>query len=363
MAGLQLQQSQLDLVASPLLAADLVKEAVPGNIRKAKHFLNFIKSFQEYVRSNMQSSEVTVEESVVFVNKFRASTRMRANQMAALKFSHDRLQSLLRTLHISDLDRYTPLSTVANLASLMGAYDAGFQVLMEPYDARTPYLRDPILRLVCCAASLAMQGVLRKFRNVVITSGTLSPLGFYPKILRFTPALSRSFDMTLSRPCICPMIVGKGNDQIAITSKFESRSDPSVIKNMEEVVCEWSKLSLLHSIMQHKLLFIETKDIVETSLALDSFKAACDCGRGAIFLSVARGKVAEGIDFDRHYGRCVILFGVPFQYSRSRVLQLRLEYMSREYGIADHDFLSFDAHNTTQTGLSTPHIPIRVPQA
>jgi len=174
--------------------------------------------------------------------------------------------------------------------------------------------------------------------------------------------------MTLSRACICPMIVGKGNDQIAITSKFESRSDPSVIKNygellqqmasvipdgivcfftsyayMEEVVCEWSKLSLLQSIMAHKLLFIETKDIVETSLALDSFKKACDCGRGAIFLSVARGKVAEGIDFDRHYGRCVILFGVPFQYSRSRVLQLRLEYMSKEYGIADHEFLSFDA--------------------
>jgi hypothetical protein len=30
---------------------------------------------------------------------------------------------------------------------------------------------------------------------------------------------------------------------------------------------------------------------------------------------VARGKVAEGIDFDRHYGRCVILFGIPFQYT------------------------------------------------
>ena len=26
----------------------------------------------------------------------------------------------------------------------------------------------------------------------------------------------------------------------------------------------------------------------------------------AIFLSVARGKVAEGVDFDRHYGRCGI---------------------------------------------------------
>lgn len=33
-----------------------------------------------------------------------------------------------------------------------------------------------------------------------------------------------------------------------------------------------------------------------------------------------RGKVAEGIDFDRHYGRLVIMFGVPFQYTLSRWL-------------------------------------------
>merc|ERR1719242_163433 len=106
---------------------------------------------------------------------------------------------------------------------------------------------------------------------------------------------------------------------------------------------EWSKLGLLQSIMENKLIFIETKDIVETSLALNSFKKACDCGRGAIFLSVARGKVAEGIDFDRHYGRAVILFGIPFQYSRSRVLQLRLEFMKKEFNITENDFLTFDA--------------------
>ena len=36
---------------------------------------------------------------------------------------------------------------------------------------------------------------------------------------------------------------------------------------------------------------------------------ACDNGRGAVLLSVARGKVSEGIDFDHNYGRAVILFG------------------------------------------------------
>lgn len=35
-------------------------------------------------------------------------------------------------------------------------------------------------------------------------------------------------------------------------------------------------------------------------------------------------QVAEGIDFDRHYGRCVVMFGVPYQYTLSRILRYYL---------------------------------------
>ncbi|CAI7884541.1 unnamed protein product [Closterium sp. NIES-54] len=57
----------------------------------------------------------------------------------------------------------------------------------------------------------------------------------------------------------------------------------------------------------------------------------------------ARGKVAEGIDFDRHYGRLVIMFGVPFQYTLSRILRARLEYLRETFQIQENDFLTFDA--------------------
>lgn len=45
--------------------------------------------------------------------------------------------------------------------------------------------------------------------------------------------------------------------------------------------------------MQHKLVFIETQDVVETTLALDNYRKACDCGRGAVFFSVARLKITR----------------------------------------------------------------------
>ena len=55
---------------------------------------------------------------------------------------------------------------------------------------------------------------------------------------------------------------------------------------MEEVVTAWANSKVLEQITTHKLLFIETQDVVETTLALENFKRACDVGRGAVFFSV-----------------------------------------------------------------------------
>jgi DNA excision repair protein ERCC-2 len=116
---------------------------------------------------------------------------------------------------------------------------------------------------------------------------------------------------------------------------------------MEDLVSAWKESKILDELLKHKLIFIETKDIVETTLALDAFKRACDRGRGAVFFSVARGKVAEGIDFDRHYGRAVIMFGIPFQYILSRPLRARLNYLREKHHMSEKDFLSFDALRQT----------------
>lgn len=60
----------------------------------------------------------------------------------------------------------------------------------------------------------------------------------YPKILDFDPVVMASLSMTLARQCILPMIVSKGNDQVEITSRFESRDDPSVIRNYGSLILE-----------------------------------------------------------------------------------------------------------------------------
>ena len=62
---------------------------------------------------------------------------------------------------------------------------------------------------------------------------------------------------------------------------------------MEAVVSIWNNMGLINQILKHKLLFVETSDITETSMALSNYRLACDNGRGAVFLSVARGKCTD----------------------------------------------------------------------
>merc|ERR1712187_718353 len=228
---------------------------------------------------------------------------------------------------------------------------------------------DPMLLLNCLDASLAIRPVFKRYQSVVLTSGTISPLEMYPKILGMTNVVvTQSFSITMDRKCLCPLIVTHGPDQVPITSRFNVREDPSVVRNygdlleqlaqvvpdgmvcfftsyryMEQVIEKWYVTGVIARVLKHKLVFIETPDVVATTYALNLYRQACDAGQGAIFLSVARGKVAEGIDFDKHYGRCVVLFGVPFQYTLSKELRARLEFLREHYQIKESEFLNFDA--------------------
>ncbi|VDP42579.1 unnamed protein product [Schistosoma curassoni] len=144
----------------------------------------------------------------------------------------------------------------------------------------------------------------------------------YPRILDFHPVNTVSFTMTLARNCVLPMIVSKGNDQVPMTTKFESRQDVAVIRNyghllaqlsavvpdgivaffpsyhyLESTFASWYEQHIVEQIQRNKLLFVETQDAEETSLALAAYHRACENGRGAVLLSVVRGRVSEGIDF------------------------------------------------------------------
>lgn len=352
-------------MANPVLPQDLLDEAIPGNIRKAEHFISFLRRFVEYLKTRMKVLHVISETPVSFLQHLKELTFI---DRKPLRFCSERLSLLVRTLELADVEDLNALKDVATFATLVSTYETGFQLILEPFETEGATVPNPILHFTCLDASIAIKPVFDRFSSVIITSGTISPLDMYPKMLNFQTVVQESYTMTLARRSFLPMIVTKGSDQTSISSRFEIRNDPSVVRNygslliefskstpdgmvvffpsylyMESIISMWQTMGILDEVWKYKLILVETPDAQETSLALETYRKACSNGRGAVLLSVARGKVSEGIDFDHHYGRTVLMIGIPFQYTESRILKARLEFMRDHFQIKENDFLSFDA--------------------
>lgn len=159
------------------------------------------------------------------------------------RFCAERLTSLVRTLELANIEDYQPLQEVAMFATLVATYEKGFLLILEPFESETATVPNPVLHFTCLDASIAIKPVFERFSSVVITSGTISPLEMYPKMLQFETVVQESYTMTLARRSFLPMIVTRGSDQVAISSRFEIRNDPSVVRNYGSLLVEFSKIT------------------------------------------------------------------------------------------------------------------------
>lgn len=130
-------------------------------------------------------------------------------------------------------------------------------------------------------------------------------MDLYPTLLGFSPVVSQSYQMTLTRTCFLPIVITRGSDQVEVSSKFEVRNDLAVVRNyanillefakitpdglvcffpsylyMESIVSAWNDMGMLEELLQYKLVFIETPDANETANALENYRAVLKCNLG-----------------------------------------------------------------------------------
>lgn len=87
----------------------------------------------------------------------------------------------------------TPFSILRMYLPGMRHTDASFFVLTDAFTS-------------CLDPAIAIKPVFERFSTVVITSGTLSPLDMYPKMLQFTPVVQETYSMTLTRNSFLPLV-------------------------------------------------------------------------------------------------------------------------------------------------------------
>ncbi|KAI9139351.1 hypothetical protein BKA69DRAFT_1085762 [Paraphysoderma sedebokerense] len=312
-------------MTNPVLPDDILQEAVPGNIRRAEHFIAFLRRFVEYLKTRLRVMHVVAESPISFLQHLKDVTYI---EKKPLQFCAERLASLTRTLELTDIDEFSSLQKVATFATICATYAQGFLLILEPFENDNARIHNPVLHLSCLDASLAIKPVFTRFSTVIITSGTLSPLEMYPQMLQFRPSISKTYPMTLTRNCFCPLVITRGSDQVAISSKFEVRNDPAVVRNfgsvlielakivpdgvvcffpsylyMESIVSMWNEMGILNDVWKNKLIFVETPDAAETSVALENYRAA----RLAYLRDNYHIRENDFLTFDalRHAAQCV----------------------------------------------------------
>ena len=117
-------------------------EAMPGNIRRAQHFLGFMKRFIEYLKVSflayilrtsgcdflscdqcrLRVQHVVAETPSNFLHQLQQTVCI---ERKPLRFCSERLQSLLSSLEMMDLGNFSPLTLVANFATLVSTYTTG----------------------------------------------------------------------------------------------------------------------------------------------------------------------------------------------------------------------------------------------
>ena len=134
-------------LGNPILPDDILKEAVPGNIRRAEHFLSVLRRLVQYLKGRLETENVVKEGPVTFVGSINAQVGI---DQKMLQFCYDRLHSLMLTLEITDTDEFLHIQTICDFATLVGTYTRGFSIIIEPFDERMPHIPDPVLQVCNC---------------------------------------------------------------------------------------------------------------------------------------------------------------------------------------------------------------------
>jgi regulator of telomere elongation helicase 1 len=204
----------------------------------------------------------------------------------------------------------------------------------------------PTLSYWCFAPGQAMAALAAvRVRCLVLTSGTLSPLG------SFAAELGVPFPIRLENPHVVPRaqvwvgVLGTGPSGRPLNSSFATRSAEEYKQELGDAVVAiaaavpdgllvfFASYGLMYDALEawkrppsrggapawerlaaHKAAVVEPRDPAAFPAAAADFRAKLDSPayRGAALFAVCRGKASEGLDFADRAGRAVVVTGIPF---------------------------------------------------
>ncbi|CAH0480491.1 unnamed protein product [Peronospora belbahrii] len=192
--------------------------------------------------------------------------------------------------------------------------------------------------------------------NVILTSGTLSPLDTTVNELGIDFPVRLENNHVVDADQVWVGVVGTGVTGKRLNSSYNFRSTETYLLELgntivnftrlvphglliffpsysilEESIDKWrepalseSSLSIWERIVQLKQTFVEPRGRAEFKAVVDEYhQSITDNPKGAVFFAVSRGKVSEGIDFSNDKGRAVVITGLPFPPTKDPKIVLK----------------------------------------
>ncbi|XP_069808452.1 regulator of telomere elongation helicase 1 isoform X2 [Dendropsophus ebraccatus] len=191
-------------------------------------------------------------------------------------------------------------------------------------------------------------------RSIILTSGTLCPLG------SFTMEMQIPFPVSLENPHVIDKhqiwvgIVPQGPDGAKLSSAFDRRFSPDYLSSLGKTVGNisrvvphgllvffpsypvmdkslefWRENGLTSRIEDVKPMFVEPRGKGSFTEIIDAFyeRIQAPSSSGASFFAVCRGKASEGLDFADCNGRGVIITGLPFPPRMDPRVILKMQFL------------------------------------
>lgn len=211
------------------------------------------------------------------------------------------------------------------------------------------------LALWCLRPAVSFKPVSDAARCVVVTSGTLSPMG------SLEGELGVPFPIKVEAPHVVPpsQIHVEASDVLGdFTAKAQDADGtPRALGQfllryvsrgvvpggvlvflpkyslIRRVVERWRDDGTLAALEAHKTVVWEEPGASTLAPTLEKFRDSVNKGdkKGAVFLAVYRGKVSEGLDFKDENARAVFCVGIPFPAVGDVKVRLKKEYNNSGY--------------------------------
>ncbi|CAF0744230.1 unnamed protein product [Didymodactylos carnosus] len=192
---------------------------------------------------------------------------------------------------------------------------------------------------MCLSPGYSMRNLaIQNPRSILLTSGTLTP------IQSFQTELSIPFDITLQNNHIIKdnqiqvAILTQGVDKEPFNSSHKNRSNRKYVMSLgltlEHVAKRipggalvfFSSYQMVDDVTTMWKIIIEPRRKVAFEKEMDTYNQCVKDSRGCMMLAIARGKVAEGIDFSDDTCRAVIMVGLPYPPAFDPRVQIKKRY-------------------------------------